>query len=119
MASADPSLVAVYKLLVVVAYLVGELGLWGFRSCGAQVKLPHDRWDLPRPVIKPLFPALAGRFSTTGLPGKSSTGGFKRQAGDLRCFFPVLPRRAWGVPSQVPGFLLPTSKKLVCPIQQL
>ena len=59
MASADPSLVVVYKLLVVVAYPVGELGLWGFRSCGAQVKLPHDRWDLPRPVIEPLFPALA------------------------------------------------------------
>ena len=29
-------------------------------------------WDLPRPGIKPVSPALAGRFLTTGPPGKSS-----------------------------------------------
>ena len=28
-------------------------------------------WDLPRPAIKPVSPALAGRFLSTGLPGKS------------------------------------------------
>ena len=28
-------------------------------------------WDLPRSGIKPMSPALAGRFLTTGLPGKS------------------------------------------------
>ena len=121
----------VHKLLVVVASLVEELWLSDLRSCGScvlehglsscgpQVKLPCDRWDLPRPVIEPLFPALAGRFLTTGLPGKSSTGGFKRQAVGSCCFFPVLLRRAWGVPSQVPGFLLPTTKKSECHIQQL
>ena len=28
-------------------------------------------WDLPRPGLKPVFPALAGRFSTTVPLGKS------------------------------------------------
>ena len=27
-------------------------------------------WDLPRPGLEPVFPALAGRFSTTVPPGK-------------------------------------------------
>ena len=27
-------------------------------------------WDLPRPALKPMSPALAGRFSTTAPPGK-------------------------------------------------
>ena len=41
------------------------------RSCGAQASFPSGRWDLPGPEIKPMSPALAGRFSTTGL-GKSA-----------------------------------------------
>ena len=28
-------------------------------------------WDLPRPGLEPVSPALAGRFSTTAPPGKS------------------------------------------------
>ena len=31
----------------------------------------HRVWDLPRPGIKPMSRALAGRFLTTGPPGKS------------------------------------------------
>ena len=27
-------------------------------------------WDLPRPGLEPVFPALAGRFSATAPPGK-------------------------------------------------
>ena len=27
-------------------------------------------WNLPRPGTEPVFPALAGRFLTTGPPGK-------------------------------------------------
>ena len=30
-------------------------------------------WDLPRPGLEPVSPALAGRFSTTAPPGKPST----------------------------------------------
>ena len=38
----------------------------GFSSCGARAQLPHAMWNLPRPRIKPVSPALAGRLSTTG-----------------------------------------------------
>ena len=30
-------------------------------------------WDLPRPGLEPVSPALAGRFSTTAPPGKPSS----------------------------------------------
>ena len=35
-------------------------------SCSAAM------WDLPRPGLEPMSPALAGRFSTTAPPGKPS-----------------------------------------------
>ena len=47
------------------------LGCVGFSSCGAWPWLPLSTWNLPGPRIKPMDPALAGRFLTTGLPGKS------------------------------------------------
>ena len=31
-------------------------------------------WDLPRPGLEPVSPALAGRFSTTAPPGKPLVG---------------------------------------------
>ena len=40
-------------------------------SCGAQAQLLRGMWDLPRPGIKPVSPALAGRFLTTVTQGKS------------------------------------------------
>ena len=40
-------------------------------SCGARAQLLHGMWDLPRPGIEPVSPALAGRFLTTAPPGKS------------------------------------------------
>ena len=33
-------------------------------------------WDLPRPGLEPVSPALAGRLSTTVPPGKPKAGGF-------------------------------------------
>ena len=39
-------------------------------SCGTWASLLHCMWDLPRPGIEPVSPALAGRFSTTVPPGK-------------------------------------------------
>ena len=33
-------------------------------------------WDLPRPGLEPVSPALAGRFSTTAPPGKPTLGDF-------------------------------------------
>ena len=40
-------------------------------SCDAQAQLLCGMWNLPRPGIKLLPPALAGRFLITGPPGKS------------------------------------------------
>ena len=42
-----------------------------FSSGGAWVPGFHSMWNLPRPKIEPKFPALAGRFLTTGPRGKS------------------------------------------------
>ena len=39
-------------------------------SCGSRVQLLHGMWDLPRPGLEPVSPALAGRFSTTAPPEK-------------------------------------------------
>ena len=40
-------------------------------SCGAWAQLFCSMWDLPRPGLEPVSPALAGRFLTTVPPGKS------------------------------------------------
>ena len=39
-------------------------------SCGSRAQLLRGMWDLPRPGLEPVSPALAGRFSTTASPGK-------------------------------------------------
>ena len=41
-------------------------------NCGSRAELLRGMWDLPRPGLKPVSPALAGRFSTTAPPGKPS-----------------------------------------------
>ena len=38
---------------------------------GALPSEPPGSWEPPRPEIKPVYPELAGRFLTTGPPGKS------------------------------------------------
>ena len=67
-ASRGCSLVAVRALLIRVASLVVEHRP---SSCGAWAQLPRGMWDLPRPGMQPVSPALAGGFLTTGTPGKS------------------------------------------------
>ena len=39
-------------------------------SCGSRAQLLRGMWDLPRPGLEPVSPALAGRFLTTAPPGK-------------------------------------------------
>ena len=39
-------------------------------SCGARAQLLRGMWDIPRPGLKPVFPALAGGFLITAPPGK-------------------------------------------------
>ena len=58
--------------LTVAASLVVEHRLQTRRlsNCGSRVQLLRGMWDLPRPGLEPVSPALAGRFSTTAPPGK-------------------------------------------------
>ena len=57
---------------LVAASLVAEHRLQTHRlsSCGSRAQLLRGMWDLPRPGLEPVSPALAGRFSTTAPPGK-------------------------------------------------
>ncbi len=66
--------IAACRLLIVVASLVVEHGLWALglsssrtlehrlSSCGTRAWLLLGMWNLPRPEIKPVSPALADRF---------------------------------------------------------
>ena len=70
-----PLFIAVRGPLTIAASPVAEQRLQTLRlsSCGSQAQLLQGMWDLPRPGLKPMSPALAGRFSTTAPPGKPST----------------------------------------------
>ena len=62
--------VVVHGLLIAVASLC-----CGARALGAQASVvvargPRGMWDLPRPGLEPVSPALAGGFLTTAPPGK-------------------------------------------------
>ena len=67
-----PLFIAVRGHLTIMASLVAEHRLQAHRlsSCGSRAQLLHGMWDLPRPGLEPVSPALAGRFSTTVPPGK-------------------------------------------------
>ena len=67
-----PLFTAVRGPLSIVASLVAEHRLQTRRlsNCGSRALLPRGMWDLPRPGLQPVAPALAGRFSTTAPPGK-------------------------------------------------
>ena len=67
-----PLFIAVCGPLTVAASLVAEHRLQTHRlsNCGSRAQLLRSTWDLPRPGLKPMSPALAGRFSTTVPPGK-------------------------------------------------
>ena len=65
-------LIAVRRLLTVAASSVAEHRLHTRRlsSCGSRAQLLRGMWDLPRPGLEPVSPALAGGFLTTAQPGK-------------------------------------------------
>ena len=67
-----PLLIAVRGPLTIAASLVVEHRLQTRRlsNCGSRAHLLCSMWDLPRPGLEPVSPALAGRFSTTAPPGK-------------------------------------------------
>ena len=67
-----PHFIVVRRPLIIAASLVAEhrLQMRRLSSCGSGAQLLHGMWDLPRPGLEPVSPALAGRFSTTAPPGK-------------------------------------------------
>ena len=67
-----PLFIAVRRPLTIAASLVTQHRLQTRRlsSCGSWPQLLRGMWDLPRPGLEPVSPALAGRFSTTAPPGK-------------------------------------------------
>ena len=67
-----PLFIVVRGSLTIAASLVAEHRLQTHRlsNCGSRAQLLCGMWDLPRPGLEPVSPALAGRFSTTAPPGK-------------------------------------------------
>ena len=67
-----PLFIAVRGPLTIATSLVAEHRLQTRRlsSCGSRAQLLRGMWDLPRPGLEPVSPALAGRLSTTAPPGK-------------------------------------------------
>ena len=67
-----PLFIAVRGPLTIAASLVAEHRLQTRRlsNCGSRAQPLCGMWDLPRPGLEPVSPALAGRFSTTVPPGK-------------------------------------------------
>ena len=75
-----PLFIAVRGPLTITASLVAEhrLQMRRLSNCGSRAQLLHGTWDLPRPGLEPVSPALAGRFSTTAPPGKPAFHSFWR-----------------------------------------
>ena len=67
-----PLFIVVRRPFTIAAPLVAEHRLQTRRlsSCGSRAYLLRGMWDIPRPGLEPVSPALAGRFSTTSPPGK-------------------------------------------------
>ena len=67
-----PLFIVVRGPLTITASLVAKhrLQTRRFSNCGSRAQLLCGMWDLPRPGLEPVSPALAGRFSTTAPPGK-------------------------------------------------
>ena len=67
-----PLFIAVRGPLTIAASLVVEhrLQMRRLSNCGSWAQLLRGMWDLPRPGLEPVSPALEGRFSTTAPPGK-------------------------------------------------
>ena len=68
----EPLLIVVHGPVTIEASLGAEHRLQTLRlsNCGSRAQLLQGMWDLPRPGLEPVFPVLAGRFSTTAPPRK-------------------------------------------------
>ena len=67
-----PLFIAVREPLITAASPAAEhrLQMRRLSNCGSRAQLLRGMWDPPRPGLEPVSPALAGRLSATGPPGK-------------------------------------------------
>ena len=81
-----PLFIAVRGPLTIVASLVAEHGLQTRRlsNCGSRAQSLRGTWDLPRPGLEPVSPALAVRLSTSAPPGKPWCVFYTRSTSYLR-----------------------------------
>ena len=95
-----PLFIAAHGAFTIAASLVAEHRLQTLRlcGCGSRAQLLRSMWDLPRPGLEPVPPALAGRFSTTAPPGqplqlpfKNTTSGTTLVVQWVRLHAPQLP----------------------------
>ena len=84
-----PLFIAVREPLTIAASLVAEhrLQTRSLSNHGSWAQPLHGMWDLPRPGLEPVSPALVGRFSTTAPPGKPPFGVFIRGVKFTSSFF--------------------------------
>ena len=75
----EPLFIAVRGPLTIAASVVAEHRLQTHRlsNCGLRAQLLCGMWDLPRPGLEPMSPALAGRLSTTAPPAKPGSKSFE------------------------------------------
>ena len=87
-----PLFIMVRGPLTIAASLVAEHRLQTRRlsNHGSRAQLLRGMWDLPRPGLEPVSPALAGRFSTTAPPGKPYSTYFKGKKYFISFFSPAL-----------------------------
>ena len=104
-----PLFIAVRGSLTIAASLVAEHRLHARRlsGCGSRAQLLRGMWDLPRPGLEPVCPALAGRLSTTAPPGKP-------QACDFLILIFSGDRPSSGCDWLTGSTVLPLSKHLLC-----
>ena len=83
-----PLFITVHGPLTVAASLGAEHRLQTRRlsNCGSRAQLLRGMWDLPRPGLEPVSPALAGGFSTTAPPGKPQIFYLKKIYHSPSCF---------------------------------
>ena len=87
--SRRPLFIAARGPLTIAASLVAEHRLQTRRlsNCGSRAQLLRSMWDLPRPGLEPMSPALAGGFSTTAPPGKPCISSLVRYLDILPFYF--------------------------------
>ena len=125
-----PLFITVRGPLTIAASLVAEHRLQTRRlsNCGSRAQLLRGMWDLPRPGLEPVSPALAGRFSTTAPPGKALLaslclhlaldceeqwmGGVRQSLLSEPGF--LFPALSWSATSSWPFLLSLPSSKLIC-----